>query len=427
MAGEVTRSIVLLGTLDTKGAEYDYLRQRIRDHGGEVTLVDVGVQGAPTVAADIDRDEIAALGGTSVAELVEQGDRAAALDAMAAGAAALLRRLHAEGRLAGVAGLGGTGGSTLISTAMRALPVGVPKLLVSTVAAGDTRPYVGGVDMTMMYSVVDIAGINQISARILSNAAGSIAGMASAEVEADGDVKPVVGATMFGLTTPCVTEARARLEELGYEVLVFHATGTGGQALEALVDAGLVTAMLDATTTELADNLAGGVFSAGPERLTAAGRQGIPQVVSLGALDMVNFGPFETVPAEYRDRTFHRHNATVTLMRTTAAECAQLGEEIATKLADASGPVAVFVPLGGISGIAVPGAVFHDPEADEALISALHEHLAEGTEIHDVESDINAPGFGLAMADRLHELYREWCKERDVYVKAGDGSHVGHR
>lgn len=408
MTGDAPRAIVLLGTLDTKGAEYDVLRKRIVETGGAVTLVDVGIQGAPTVAPDVDRHEVARLGGSSIEELQALGDRAGALDVMAAGAAALLRRLHEEGRVAGVAGLGGTGGSSLLSRAMQVLPVGVPKLLVSTVAAGDTRPYVGGVDMTLMYSVVDIAGINQISAKILGNAAGAIAGMAdAAAVEVAGPQRPVIGATMFGLTTPCVTEARERLEELGYEVLVFHATGTGGQALEALVDAGMVTGMLDATTTELADNLVGGVFSAGPDRLRAAGRRGIPQVVSLGALDMVNFGPKETVPPRFSGRTFHRHNDSVTLMRTTPAECAELGEEIADKLNQATGPVALFIPRGGTSGIATPGGPFHDPAADAALVDALRERLDGVVEVHEHDRDINAPGFGRAMADRLHQLYQQ--------------------
>jgi uncharacterized protein (UPF0261 family) len=405
----MTPSIVLLGTLDTKGAEYDYMRERIRALGTDVVVVDAGIEGEPSFEPDITRHEVAARGGSSIDALCAMGDRASALDVMAEGSAEIVRQLHGAGRLAGIAGLGGTGGSSLVSHAMRALPVGVPKLLVSTVAAGDTRPYVGGVDLTMMYSVVDIAGINQISARILGNAAGAIAGMASVPAPQPATDRPVVGASMFGLTTPCVTEARARLEELGYEVLVFHATGTGGQALEALVDAGLVDAMLDVTTTELADNLAGGVFSSGAGRLTAAGRRGIPQVVSLGALDMVNFGGFETVPGHYAERTFHRHNASVTLMRTTADESEQLGEEVAAKLNAATGPTAVFVPLGGISGIDVPGEPFYDADADRALVAALRTNLDDRVELHEHDCDINAPGFGVAMADRLHELYQEWC------------------
>ena len=241
--------------------------------------------------------------GAEVADLAASGDRGAAVETMARGAAEIVKRLRAEGRLDGILGLGGSGGSAIATYAMRQLPVGVPKLMVSTVASGDTRPYVGAVDVTMMYSVVDIAGINQISERILTNAAAAIAGMADAQsIEIAETGRPLVGATMFGVTTPCVTRARERLEELGYEVLVFHATGTGGQSMEALIRGGFIAAVLDATTTELADDLVGGVLSAGPDRLEAAGEVGIPQVVSLGALDMVNFGPMETVPERFRER-----------------------------------------------------------------------------------------------------------------------------
>jgi uncharacterized protein (UPF0261 family) len=286
---------------------------------------------------------------------------------------------------------------------MRALPVGVPKLLVSTVASGDTRPYVGAVDLTMTYSVVDIAGINSISARIIANAAGAIAGMVKATVPPLAD-RPLVAATMFGVTTPCVTRARERLDALGYETLVFHATGAGGQSMEALVRGGYLAGVLDATTTELADELVGGVLSAGPDRLEAAGAARIPQVVSLGALDMVNFGPRETVPERFRDRTLYVHNPTVTLMRTTPEECRELGRTIGRKLSGAAGPTALFVPLRGVSMIAVEGQPFHDPAADEALLAGLHEALDERVEVHELDTDVNDPDFADAMADRLHEL-----------------------
>jgi uncharacterized protein (UPF0261 family) len=286
---------------------------------------------------------------------------------------------------------------------MRALPVGVPKVMVSTVASGDTRPYVGAVDVTMMYSVVDIAGVNRVSARIMANAAGAIAGMVGATVPELAE-KPLVGATMFGVTTPCVTRARERLEELGYEVLVFHATGSGGQSLEALVRDGFLAGVLDTTTTELADELVGGVLSAGPDRLEAAGAAAVPQVVSLGALDMVNFGPRETVPPQFEDRTLYVHNPTVTLMRTTAAECAELGRTIGRKLSAATGPTALFVPLGGVSMIDVAGQPFHDPDADAALFGALRDSVDGSVEVHEVETDVNDPAFAVAMADRLHEL-----------------------
>jgi uncharacterized protein (UPF0261 family) len=324
---------------------------------------------------------------------------------MGAGAEAVVRDLFARGRLDGIAALGGSGGSSIAARAMQALPVGVPKVLVSTLASGDTRPYVGAVDVTMMYSVVDISGVNRVSARIIANAAAAIAGMSRAEAPAL-DGKPLVGATMFGVTTPCVTRARERLEELGYEVLVFHATGSGGRSLEALVKDGFLAGVLDVTTTELADELVGGVLSAGPDRLEAAGAAGVPQVVSLGALDMVNFGPRETVPPQFEGRNLYVHNPTVTLMRTTEEECAELGHLLGRKLAAAASPTAVFVPLGGVSMIDVPGQPFHDADADAALLAALKEEIDGRVELHEREEDVNDPAFAVAMADRLHELIR---------------------
>jgi uncharacterized protein (UPF0261 family) len=404
-------TVVLLGTLDTKGEEYDFLRRRVREEGVDVLLVDTGVLGVPLTEPDISRQEVAEAAGANAQELAESGDRGAAVEAMARGAAEIVKELHAQGRLDAVLALGGSGGTAIATQAMRELPIGVPKLVVSTMASGDTRPYVGAVDITLMYSVVDIAGLNPISERILGNAAAAAAGMAKSpgpQAEAE---KPLVGATMFGVTTPAVTEARKRLEELGYEVLVFHATGTGGQSMEALMRSGFITASLDITTTELADELVGGVLSAGSERLDAAGELGIPQVVSLGALDMVNFGPFETVPAEFRDRLLYKHNPTVTLMRTTPAECAALGRVIAEKLNQARGPLTVFVPLKGVSLIATEGQVFHDPAADEALFGALREHLDPEVDLRELDLDINDPEFAQAMADRLDALYKAWSSE----------------
>jgi uncharacterized protein (UPF0261 family) len=397
-------TVALLGTLDTKGREYAFLRDRVREHGVDVLLIDAGILGEPLVTPDIGRDELAEAAGTDVAALVEANDRGAAIAAMSRGAAQIVLRLHAEGRIDGVLGLGGSGNSTIIAESMRALPVGVPKLLVSTVASGDTRPYMGAVDITMMYSVVDIAGINRISARVMTNAAAMIAGAVRARVPALGAEKPLIGASMFGVTTAAVTAARERLEELGYEVLVFHATGAGGQSMEALARAGFLAGVLDTTTTELADELVGGVLSAGPDRLEAAGAEGVPQVVSLGALDMVNFGPRETVPSVFDERNLYVHNATVTLMRTTPEETLELGRLIGKKLSAAVGPTVLFVPLKGVSAIAVSGQVFHDPEADEALLRGLDETLSSTVERHDVETDINDPAFARAMADRLHEL-----------------------
>jgi uncharacterized protein (UPF0261 family) len=406
-------SVVLLGTLDTKGPEYAFLRDRVRDAGCDVILVDAGVMSERS-PGDITADEVARAAGEDRAALAAAGDRGPAVAAMTRGAVAVIRRLYDEGKLHGILGMGGSGGSSLISAAMQGLPVGVPKLLVSTVASGDTRPYVGTSDIAMMYSVVDIAGINGISEKILTNAAAGIAGMAKAT---EGFVsriekKPLVGATMFGVTTPCVTTAREWLEANGYEVLVFHATGAGGRSMEALMEAGFITAALDITTTELADELVGGVLSAGPDRLEMAGKLGIPQVVSLGALDMVNFGPLDTVPPQFKDRNLYVHNATVTLMRTTKDECAELGRIIARKLNAAKGPLTVFVPLRGVSMIDVEGKPFFDAEADAALMGELRAGLRPDVELVEVDTDVNDPAFATAMAERLDALYRAWAAAR---------------
>ncbi len=406
-------SVVLLGTLDTKGSEYAFLRDRVRDAGCDVILVDAGVMSERS-PGDITAEEVARAAGEDRAALAAAGDRGPAVAAMTRGAVTVIRRLYDEGKLHGILGMGGSGGSSLISAAMQALPVGVPKLLVSTVASGDTRPYVGTSDIAMMYSVVDIAGINGISEKILTNAAAGIAGMAKATEGFVSHVekKPLIGATMFGVTTPCVTTAREWLEEKGYEVLVFHATGAGGRSMEALMEAGFITGVLDSTTTELADELVGGVLSAGPDRLEMAGRLGLPQVVSLGALDMVNFGPLDTVPAEFKDRNLYVHNATVTLMRTTKDECAELGRMIATKLNAAKGPLAVFVPLRGVSMIDVEGKPFYDAEADAALMGELRAGLSPDVELVEVDTDINDPAFATAMAERLDALYTAWAAGR---------------
>jgi uncharacterized protein (UPF0261 family) len=331
--------------------------------------------------------------------------------AMTRGATVIVRRLFDDGRLQGILGLGGSGGTSLVSAAMQALPVGVPKLIVSTMASGDTRPFVGTSDVALMYSVVDVAGINRISERILSNAAAAIAGMATAAATfaPSATTRPLIGATMYGVTTPCVTTARRVLEERGYEVLVFHATGLGGRSMESLMRAGLITGSLDVTTTELADELVGGVMSAGPDRLETAGALGLPQVVSLGALDEVAFGPADTVPTRFRDRRMYVHNAAVTLVRTSAEECGELGRIIARKLNAARGPLTLFVPLGGLSMIDAPGAPFHDPAADMALVRELRAGLRPGVEVVEMATHINDPAFARAMAVRLDEHYRAWA------------------
>lgn len=405
--------VVLLGTLDTKGTEYGWLRDRLTAAGCRVLLVDVGVLGDPASGADVPASQVAAAAGADLAALRDAADRGAAMSTMGSGAAAVLADLHRRGELDAVLGLGGSGGAAITGAALRALPVGVPKLLVSTMISGDVADYVGGSDVTLMYSVTDVSGINRISRQVLGNAAGAAAGMARAHADRrsepapDGD-RPLVAASMFGVTTPAVTAARERLEELGYDVLVFHATGTGGRALESLASGGELAGVLDLTTTELADELLGGVLSAGPDRLRAASRAGLPQVVSLGALDMCNFGPRETVPERYARRNLVVHNAQVTLMRTTESEMAQLGGVLGERLALATGPAEVFLPDRGVSALDVPGGPFRDAAADRACVAAVTEAL-RGSEVrqHRIDAHINDPAFARAAAERLHELITE--------------------
>ncbi len=409
----VAMSVILLGTLDTKGEEYAWLRDRLVERGVEVVVVDVGVLGAPRCTADVERESVAVAGGTSIAALTAAGDRGAALRAMTHGATALVRERCDAGEVGGILAVAGSGGSAIAAGVMQALPVGLPKLLVSTMASGDVAPYVGVSDVTLMYSVVDIAGLNSFSERILGNAAAAIAGMAgehaaraAAGPAPDDGRRPIVAATMFGVTMPAVDVARRRLDELGYETLVFHATGSGGRAMEALIDGGFVAGVLDLTTTELADDLVGGVLSAGPQRLEAAGRKGVPQVVSVGALDMVNFGPRDTVPREFEGRTLYVHNDTVTLMRTTAQEMEELGRRIGAKLSAATGPAVVFLPLAGVSALDRDGEAFADPAADEACFMAVKRASSPNVEVVELACHVNDEQFGRAMADRLDALVR---------------------
>jgi uncharacterized protein (UPF0261 family) len=399
----VERTVLLVGTLDTKGAEYAYLRERLRLHGVDSILADAGVNEPAGAEPDISRAEVGAETGADPAALAAAGDRGEAVTAMAEAAEALARRLWDEGRIGGVLAAGGSGGTAIATRAMRALPVGAPKLMVSTMAAGNTVDYVGASDVTLMASVTDVAGVNSISGRVLANAAAAMAGMLRAPDVELGEQRPLVGASMFGVTTPCVTAAREELEARGYEVLVFHATGAGGRAMEGLMDSGFIQGVLDVTTTELCDDLVGGVLSAGPDRLEAAGRLGLPQVVSCGALDMVNFGARDTVPPQFEDRNLYVHNPSVTLMRTTPEECAELGRRIARKLSSATGPTALFLPLGGVSMIDAEGQPFHDPEADAALFDALREGLDGNVELVEMDSNVNDPEFAAAMVDKLDE------------------------
>lgn len=396
-------TVALIGTLDTKGEEYAFVKRVINDNGCTALVVDTGISAASGCKADIGADEVATAGGADIETLRNGNDRGLAVEVMARGAAETLRRLHRDGRISAVLALGGSGGTSIATAAMRALPVGFPKLMVSTVAAGDVAAYVGTSDIMMHYPVIDIAGLNIISERVLTNAAVAAAAMAKGWAMA-GPVKtrrPAVAITMFGVTTPAATVARNWLEQAGYEVLVFHANGAGGRAMEALIGDGLIKGVLDLTTTELADELVGGVLSAGPDRLEAAGALGLPQVVSLGALDMVNFGAIGSVPEKFSNRHFYRHNPHVTLMRTTAEECHQLGVLLAKKLNRAKCPVTVFVPLRGTSSISTKGGVFHDAEADRALLEGLKDNLDSANACVTIDAAINDKDFALAMAREL--------------------------
>ena len=398
-------AVALVGTLDTKGPDFAFLADRLREAGAGVIVVDAGVGEPDRVTPDIDGEAVAAAAGTTRAELREAADRGRAVTEMGRGAAAVIADLVARDRVGGVLAAGGSGGSSIAAQVMARLPVGLPKLLVSTMASGDVSPYVGAKDVCIMYSVVDVAGLNRISRLVLGNAAAAMAGMVAARERAApaADDRPLVAASMFGVTTPAVQAARARLAELGYEVLVFHATGAGGRAIEALAEARLISGVLDLTTTELADDLVGGVLSAGPDRLTAAGAAGLPQVIAPGALDMVNFGPPATVPGRFSGRLFFEHNPTVTLMRTTAEEMAELGARIGRKAAAATGPVEVFWPERGVSALDADGQPFRDPAADQACREALDRELtAAGRPLRLIDVHINDPAFAIAMADRLH-------------------------
>ncbi len=403
---------VVIGTLDTKGAEVGFVSDRLREAGLDVLVVDVGSLGSPAFRADIPREELFATAGTTLAEVQRRGDRGEAVTLASLGAERIVRRLHAEGRLHGVLGLGGSAGTTIGTAAMRSLPYGIPKLMVSTLASGQVQPYVGVRDICMMHSVTDLCGLNRFTQQVLANAAAALAGMLTAPPQAANAEKPLIAATMFGVTTPCVENARARIEPAGYEVLVFHATGTGGRTMEAMIADGLITGVLDITTTELADELVGGVLSAGPDRLTAAAIRAIPQVISLGALDMVNFGPAETVPERFQGRRFYRHNANVTLMRTTPEENDRLGKEIAEKASAARGPTAIVAPLRGVSAIDREGGPFWWPEADRALFQSLRNWVAPSVRLIELDMHINDPPFAQAAAQALLEMVEERDRSR---------------
>ncbi|MGY4690907.1 Tm-1-like ATP-binding domain-containing protein [Salibacterium sp. K-3] len=399
------KKVLLIGTFDTKGNECRFIKDILKEDGVGTVTMNTGVKGASTFPPDISSGDVAERGGAPLEKLIEEDDRGAAVDIMMEGAAAYALSLFESGTISGVISLGGSAGTTIGTHAMQALPIGVPKVMVSTVASGDTRPYVGVKDITMMYSVVDISGINLLSSSILANAAYAVSGMVKGKTPKVPSDKPLIGATMFGLTTPCVTKAKEYLENQGYEVLVFHATGTGGKAMESLAASGYLSGVLDVTTTEWCDELVGGNLSAGPDRLDAVAKAGIPQVVSTGALDMVNFGGMETVPDTFRGRNLYKHNANTTLMRTTAEENRQLGSIIAGKMNAVQVPSALFLPLQGLSGIDMQGQPFYGPEENDALFRSLSEHVTnDQVDVIEMNNHINDETFAVATARKLVAL-----------------------
>jgi uncharacterized protein (UPF0261 family) len=413
-----TSRILIIGAFDTKANEYAFLRDMIVRLGGQVLTVNTGILSSTELfPIDIEADEVARAGGGDLAALRANRDRGKAMATMAKGAAAVVRRLFDEGLVAGIIGMGGSGGSSVVTAAMRALPVGVPKVCVSTVAGGDTAPYVGLKDVTLIPSITDVAGLNRISRMILTRAAGAIVGMVNTSVAEADDDRPIIAASMFGNTTQCVDRCRELLDGAGYEVLVFHATGTGGRTMESLIDEGLVDACLDITTTEWADTVCGGVFDAGEDRLSAPGRRGIPHLIVPGCIDMANFGPIATVPQKYRDagRKLYEWNPSVTLMRTNAEENRRMGEVFAEKANAAKGPVAFLVPLKGVSILDGDGQPFCDREADQAMFDALKENLRPGIQVVEMDANINDPAFAEKAVEMMLGLIltqrREGAKE----------------
>lgn len=402
-------AVYAIATMDTKGEEIAYVARRLRAAGVEqVVMVDVGTDAEPAVRPDVTRQQVAAHHPQGPAACQGHTDRGQAVSAISEALVPFMLAEHAAGKVAGVIGVGGSGGTALISPALQALPIGLPKMMVSTVASGNTAPYVGCCDITMMYSVVDVAGLNRVSRQVLGNAAHALAGMVRNTLLSAPDDRPAVGMTMFGVTTPCVTAVRQALEAKGYDGLVFHATGTGGQAMEKLVESGLINAVMDITTTEVADEVVGGVFRAGPQRFDVIAQKRIPCVMSLGALDMVNFGAKDTVPPAFRERKLHAHNANVTLMRTTPEENRKFVEWMAPKINRTTAPFVLLIPEGGVSMLDAPGMPFHDPEADKALFDTL-EKLVQQTptrRLVRLPLHINDPKFAEALVNEFLTILR---------------------
>jgi uncharacterized protein (UPF0261 family) len=403
----MSKTVVIVGALDTKGEEFAFAKKIIEDMGVSTLVVDFGVMGKPAFDPDVKRDEVAAAGGGELSKLSSGSHKDEAMKVMAKGLAVVVKKLYDQGKLDGILGMGGSGGTSIATTGMRELPVGVPKMMVSTVGGGDVSAYSGSKDITFMPSVVDVAGINSISRRIYANAAGAIAGMVLAEAGDAGAVKPLLTASMFGNTTTCVNAAREIIEKEGYEVLVFHATGTGGKTMESLIADGYIQGSLDITTTELADEVCGGVFSAGAERCMAASLAGIPAVLVPGCVDMANFWGIGTVPEKYKGRNLYEWNPNVTLLRTNVEENIQMGEMIARAANASTAPVTVILPLKGVSMLDSEGNQFWDPEADKACFDAIKKNLKPGIPVIEMDNNINDPEFSSKVALTLLEMLKK--------------------
>ena len=403
----MSKTVVLVGSLDTKGREYAFIKELIEKQNVETLVVDFGVQGKPAIKPDIGRSKVAKAGGGDISYLAAGDHKDEAMKTMATGLAVIVRRLYDKGKLDGIIGMGGTGGTSIITAAMRTLPVGVPKVMVSTVGGGDVSVYAGTKDITFIPSIVDVAGINRISRAIYANAAGAIAGMVKVKRPKAVEEKQLVVASMFGNTTKSVDHAREILEKNGYEVLVFHATGTGGKTMESLITDGYITASMDITTTELADEVCGGVFSAGPERCLGASRAGIPAVLVPGCVDMANFWGIETVPEKYRGRNLYEWNPNVTLLRTNVEENILMGKLLAAAANAASAPVAVIIPLKGVSMLDSEGGTFWDPLADRACFNAIKENLKPGIPYVEMNHNINDPEFSEKVAAVLLQMLKK--------------------
>jgi len=400
----MSKTVVLVGSLDTKGKEYGFIKELIEKQNLKTLVVDFGVQGKPAFKPDVGRRKVAKAGGGDLAYLSSGDHKDEAMKTMATGLAVVVRKLYDQGKLDGIIGMGGTGGTSIITAAMRTLPVGVPKIMVSTVGGGDVSAYAGTKDITFIPSIVDVAGINRISRAIYANAAGAIAGMVKVKRPKAVKEKPLVVASMFGNTTKCVDHARGILEKKGFEVLVFHATGTGGKTMEGLISDGYITASMDITTTELADEVCGGVFNAGPERCLGASRAGIPAILVPGCVDMANFWGVDTVPERYKGRNLYKWNPNVTLLRTNVEENVRMGKMLADAANAATAPVAVLVPLKGVSMLDSEGGAFWDPEADRACFDTIKKNLKPGVPFIEMNYNINDSEFSEKVADVLLKM-----------------------